>query len=219
MEFETIPEDDSLADPLPSTPLLLLDRWLTEARSRSEQLNPDAMALATVGSDGQPSCRMVLYRGFDHAQGFVVFYTNLTSRKSLELQQNPRAAGVFYWDALRRQVRIEGPITPSPGAESDAYFATRARSSQIAAWASKQSQPLASREALLKQLTEREQEFADQVVMRPPFWGGYRLFMERVEFWVGSQGRAHDRVLWARTLDLDTATHSVSKWTVCRLQP
>ena len=217
------PRDTTLADPLPDSPLGLLARWLADAAERSGQSNPDAIALASVDADGAPDARMVLCRGYDAEQGFLVFYTNRESTKGRELAARPHACAVFYWDALSRQARVSGLVEPSPDAESDAYFAGRPRLSQIAAWASQQSQPLASREVLLARIEATAQRFggADSgpTVPRPPHWGGYRLWAERVELWVGSEGRAHDRVLWTRGLSRAGASWSGGPWQHTRLQP
>lgn len=211
LHFEEIPADRSLADPLPASPFEVLSRWLDEAFAKRVQANPSAMSLATVGRDGRPSLRIVLCRGLDAEAGTVAFYTSRDSRKGRDLAACSHAAAVFHWDALARQARLEGPVAPLSDAESDAYFEGRPRLSQIAAWASAQSEPLASRETLLEQLRETEARFPEgQPVPRPPFWGGYRLRAERVELWVGSTGRAHDRALWRREGD---------GWTSGRLQP
>ena len=222
MSFEEVPKDPSLADPLPEEPLALLGRWLEGARSQAVQRNPGAMALATADANGRPSLRTVLCRGFDPKAGFVVFYTNRRSQKGRELAAQPRAAAQFHWDALQRQARLEGPVAPSPDEESDAYFAGRPRPSQIAAWASDQSEPLASRRALLDRLAETAERFggdAGAPIPRPPHWGGYRLFLERVELWVGSEGRAHDRARWQRVLRPEGRGFVGGPWSLTRLQP
>lgn len=222
MIFEEIPKDASLADPLPAEPLALLGRWLDEARSERVQRNPGAMALATVDGEGRPSLRTVLCRGFDPQAGFLVFYTNRRSQKGCELAARSRAAAHFHWDALQRQVRLEGPVAASPEQESDAYFSGRPRTSQIAAWASDQSEPLPSREALLERIARTAERFGGDTghqVPRPPHWGGYRLFPERVELWVGSEGRAHDRARWDRELQPEGAGWAGATWSLTRLQP
>ena len=225
MAFEEIPSDPSLADPLPDEPLALLGRWLEEARNGRVQPNPTAMALATAGEDGRPSLRSVLCRGFDAEAGFLVFYTNRRSRKGRELAARPRAAAHFHWDTLERQVRLEGPVGLSPDAESDAYFASRPRPAQIAAWSSEQSEPVESRAALLEQIAVSEARFGgfggegEAPVPRPPHWGGYRLYPERIELWVGSKGRAHDRALWERKLEARGDGWAGGPWSVKRLQP
>ena len=211
LRFEDLPADPSLADPLPASPFTILARWLDEARAARATPNPDAIALATAGDDGRPSLRMVLCRGFDAADGSIVWYTNRRSRKGRELAVQPWASAMFFWDAVQRQARLEGPVALATDAESDAYFASRPRNAQISAWASDQSEPIASRQALLEKLRDTEARFAGtDPVPRPPHWGGYRLRAEHVELWVGSAGRAHDRVRWER---------SASGWTSTRLQP
>ncbi|MEM7412652.1 MAG: pyridoxamine 5'-phosphate oxidase [Myxococcota bacterium] len=216
MGFEAVPTDDSLVDPLPVEPLALVARWFAEARERSGQQNPDAMTIATVDDDGSPQARVVLCRGFDAEAGVFTFYTNRQSAKGRELAGQPRATAVFYWDSLSRQLRVSGAIGLAADEVSDAYFAGRPRASQIAAWASQQSAPVASRDALLHALDETAARFGglegETPVPRPPHWGGYCLHAERVECWVGSRGRAHDRARWQREPD-------GTSWSVERLQP
>lgn len=219
--FEDLPTDPSLADPLPGSPLPLLARWLDEAVAGSGTRDPLALSLATVTPDGRPRLRVVLCRGFEPDPGYLVFYTNRRSDKGRELAAHPFAAATFHWDRLQRQVRIEGPVAPSPEAESDGYFASRPRPSQIAAWASEQSRPIASRKALLHRLDEATERFGGTegpTVPRPAHWGGYRLHIERIEFFVGSEGRAHDRARYTRRLAPDGAPID-SDWRVDRLQP
>ncbi len=158
-----------------------------------------AMALASADAAGHPSVRIVLLRGVDE-RGFT-FFTNYQGRKARDLDANPHAALCIYWPWMDAQVRAEGPITRVSGAESDAYFATRARGSQLGAWASAQSEPLASRDVLEARVAELEQQFAGQPVPRPPFWGGYRLRPERIEFWHAGASRLHDRFLYLRDGD------------------
>ena len=217
MAFEEVPQDASLADPLPSEPLALLARWFEDARRDSGQQNPDAMTLATVDAKGTPQARVVLCRGYDAAAGVLTFYTNRRSAKGRDLASRAEATAVFYWDASSRQARITGPVEFAPDAVSDAYFARRPRLSQLAAWASQQSEPLDSRAALLASLEATAERFggvdADVPVPRPPHWGGYGLRARRIECWVGAAGRAHDRARWER----DPTTPG--GWSVCRLQP
>lgn len=174
-------------------PIALFGRWFEDAREAGIVL-PDAVALSTADADGKPSGRMVLLKGFDE-RGFR-FFTNFGSRKSRELDENPRAALTFHWAILERQVRIEGTVHRLPEDESDAYFQTRARGSQIGAWASRQSEPLGSREELKAAAKEAEERFAGGRVPLPPFWGGYRLVAQRIEFWQGRANRLHDRVVF-----------------------
>jgi pyridoxamine 5'-phosphate oxidase len=157
---------------------------------------PTAMTLATVGSDGQPSARLVLLKAVD-GRGFV-FYTNLRSRKGRELAGNPRAALTFHWQPLEVQVRIEGIAEQVDDAEADEYFATRARASQIGAWASDQSEPISRDGELAARFAEAEQRFAGRDVPRPPHWSGYRVIPERIEFWRNRPSRLHERRLFER---------------------
>jgi pyridoxamine 5'-phosphate oxidase len=223
MSFEDLPRDPSLADPLPASPLLLLERWFAEARSSAGMRNPESMTLATVDATGSPRARVVLCRGFDSERGELTFHTNRSSAKGRELAAQPVATAVFYWDALSRQARITGSVRLAPDSVSDAYFASRPRASQIAAWASEQSEPVASRVALLERLASTADRFggldAGDPVPRPPHWGGYVLLPSRVELWVGSDGRAHDRAEWRRTPGPSAGTGSSAEWSVARLQP
>ena len=166
------------------------------------------MSLGTCGADGQPAVRIVLLHGFD-ARGFT-FYTNYDSRKGQDIAANPRAALTFYWPWLNEQVRAEGTLARIAPEESDAYFATRERGRQLGAWASAQSRPIASREALLDGVAEVEARFAGRDVPRPPHWGGFRLTPSRIEFWKDGAFRLHDRFLYVRERDA---------WTVTRLSP
>jgi pyridoxamine 5'-phosphate oxidase len=177
-------------------PHILFESWLAEAEA-SEPNDPNAMAVATVGVDGQPSVRMVLLKGHDE-RGFV-FYTNFESRKAAELRATPRAALLFHWKSLRRQIRIEGPIEPVSEAEGDAYFATRHRDSQLGAWASDQSRPLPSRAVFEARFAEMEARFAGGGVPRPPHWSGFRVMPERIEFWSDRAHRLHERRLFTRS--------------------
>jgi pyridoxamine 5'-phosphate oxidase len=179
-------------------PLARFAEWFEEAK-RQEPNDPTAMALATADGDGRPSVRMVLLKGFD-AQGFV-FYTNFESRKGEQLLANPRAALCFHWKSIRRQVRIEGPVGTVSAAEADAYYATRPRDSQIGAWASRQSRPLESRFELEKRVAQFTAKHALGKVPRPPYWSGFRVAPERIEFWQDGRFRLHDRWVYYRRGD------------------
>ncbi|MCX9157426.1 pyridoxamine 5'-phosphate oxidase [Niveibacterium sp. 24ML] len=181
-------------------PFTLFGEWLAEA-SASEPNDPNAMALSTVGADGMPSCRMVLLKDFDE-HGFV-FYTNLGSQKAHELAVNPKAALLFHWKSLQRQVRVQGAITPVSKDEADAYFASRARDSRIGAWASKQSQPMEGRWELEKRVAAYALKFGIGEIPRPDFWSGFRVTPEVIEFWKAGAFRLHDRVKLERQADGD----------------
>ena len=178
-----------------SDPFRLFDEWFAEARE-SEINDPGAMALATADAAGRPSVRMVLLKG--HGPEGFVFYTNEHSAKGGELAENPRAALLFHWKSLRRQVRIEGPVERVAEEEADAYFATRARDSQLGAWASDQSRPLDSRATFEQRFEEVEARFEGTDVPRPPHWRGYRVVPERIEFWMDRPYRLHVRRLFTR---------------------
>ena len=176
-------------------PISQFQQWFEEAQ-RSEPDLPNAMALATVDGDGRPSLRMVLLKGADE-KGFV-FYTNLESRKALQLKANAHAALLFHWKSLKRQVRIEGPATLVEDAEADAYFASRERGSQIGAWASDQSRPMEGRFDLEKRVATFTAKFGIGTIPRPPHWSGYRMAPERIEFWSEGKFRLHERLVYQR---------------------
>ncbi|MEK9905529.1 MAG: pyridoxamine 5'-phosphate oxidase [Rhodospirillales bacterium] len=172
----------------------LFESWLSEAVA-SEPNDPTAMALATADGMGRPSVRMVLLKGHDN-DGFV-FYTNLGSRKASEIAVNANVALLFHWKSLRRQIRIEGPLSPVTNAEADAYFASRARLSRIGAWASDQSKPLESRDVLESRVAEMEKRFEGEEPPRPENWSGFRVTAQRIEFWRDGAFRLHDRVVYS----------------------
>lgn len=188
-------------------PLSIFEAWFAEAQALDPK-TADAMTLATASSSGRPSARTVLYKGLD--DGALCFVTNYESRKGQELAQNPQAALVFFWSSLNRQVRFEGRVERTSAAWSDRYFASRARMSQVGAWASAQSQIIASRDALEARIAAAEARFEGGPVARPPHWGGFRLVPERIEFWLGQDARLHDRYSYQR---------GASGWAVNRLSP
>lgn len=195
-------------DQMASDPVEQFRRWLQEALDAEIQ-EPHAMTLSTVDSLGQPSARIVLLRGLQ--DGSLVFYTNYTSRKAVELSSNPQACLLFFWQPLFRQVRIEGRVTFVDQVTSDTYFAGRPRGSQVGAWASPQSAPIPDRVSLVKNFERFQRRFAsDPEVPRPSFWGGYTLKPHKIEFWQGRQNRLHDRILYQRSGD---------QWKVERLAP
>ena len=179
-------------------PFTLFEAWFAEARA-SEPNDPDAMALATVDGRGRPSVRIVLLKG--HGPSGFIFYTNDDSRKGRELAEHPDAALLFHWKSLRRQVRIDGAVERVDGATADAYFASRSRDSQLGAWASDQSQPLASREVFMAQFDGMAARFDGRQVPRPPHWGGYRVVPQQMEFWQDGAHRLHERRLFTRDGD------------------
>ncbi len=224
----------ALPDTLPDDPMRWAKDWLDEAVAKSVQRNPGSMTLATVDSAGRPAARMVLCKDFVPDPGYVVFYTNYNSAKAQQLDERGDCALVFHWDALGRQVRIEGQALRSPDAESDTYFASRDWGSQLGAWGSDQSAPLASRAALKAQVARRAMRLGASaaknlkaiaatdrpVITRPPHWGGYRVWAAAIELWIEGKDRIHDRARWERKM---TATSddrfATGPWIGTRLQP
>ncbi|MEM7071022.1 MAG: pyridoxamine 5'-phosphate oxidase [Pseudomonadota bacterium] len=190
-------------------PFEVIKTWLEEAE-KNEINDPNAMALATVDERGQPSLRMVLLKGFSQ-EGFI-FYTNLNSRKGRELKNNPNAALLLHWKSLRRQIRVEGQVTPVTDQEADLYFATRPRTSRIGAWASQQSNPMKNRYELELNLAKMTAKYAVGEIPRPPYWSGFCLIPKRIELWQDQKFRLHDRFQF----DREENHHS---WKAVRLYP
>ena len=197
--------DEQNVDP---NPIDLFRLWF-DAAARSGSRLPDSMTLATATKDGKPSARVVLLKQFDN-DGFV-FYTNYNSSKARELEENPRAALVMYWTVLDRQVRVEGSVARVSAAQSDEYFQTRPRESQLGALASPQSEVVESRDVLEKRYAELDELYGQRPIERPDHWGGYRLKPERIEFWQNRTGRLHDRILYQRDAS--------GAWSIQRLAP
>lgn len=212
-----LPLDDFLPNQLPADPLPLAADWLRHAIKNARQPNPNAMVLATVDDAGLPSARVVLCKEIDVVDGRVVFFTNYESRKGLDLALNGRAAIVMHWDSLHRQLRAEGQVRLAPAAESDAYFESRPWQRRIGAWASAQSRPLPDRAQLEAAVVQTAHRFGTPIpgpedtsspnteaprvdVPRPPFWGGYHLWIEALELWAEGGSRLHDRARWTRTV-------------------
>jgi len=193
------------ADP---DPIEQFDKWFNEALAANLH-EPNAVTLATATRDGRPSARVVLLKGYDD-RGFV-FYTSYDGRKSRELEENPRCTLVFYWGELERQVRIEGRAKRISGEESDAYYRSRPRGSQLGSWASAQSRSVEDRGILEKRLRELDATYEGSEIPRPPFWGGYRIEPGAIEFWQGRENRLHDRLLYSRV--------DSGGWRIERLQP
>ena len=202
-------EEKLVFNPSTDDPFELFNQWYDDA-SKSEINDPNAMSLATVGENSMPSVRIVLLKS--HNRNGFVFYTNLKSRKGTELSENPHAAIAFHWKTIRRQVRIEGSTEPVTKNEADEYFQSRARISQIGAWASQQSQPLDSREQLLNAVKSLEKKYENVSIPRPPHWGGLRLRPTRIEFWHDGEFRLHDRFIFEKATNTEG-------WKITRLNP
>lgn len=221
MPQHTSPPTDLLPEPLPGEPLAIAQSWLEQAWRNRQQPNPNAMVLATSTPDGHPSARVVLCKDIAPVPGTVTFYTNYLSRKGEELEQNPRAALVLHWDHMHRQVRVEGRVVKASRELSQEYFSSRARESRIGAWASRQSQPVPSRQALLDAVSQASERFeGSESVPCPPYWGGFVLWADAVELWAEGEARIHDRARWTRTLTPTGAdSFQASAWSGTRLQP
>lgn len=228
-----VSENPPLPTPLPDEPLRIVASWLDQAVSAAVQPNPNAMSLATVDADGTPSVRIVLLKALIQDPGYGVFYTNYESRKSRAIDAHPEVACCLHWDTLARQVRLEGVAVRSPAAESDRYFATRDPASQLGAWGSDQSRPLASRQALIDQTLARARalglpesttlqkvEPPGGALPRPPHWGGFRIWPRAIELWVEGAARVHDRARWERELTRSgDGEFTAGPWRGERLQP
>lgn len=223
-----------LPEQLPQDPMHWADAWLKEAMATGVQRNPNAMTIVSVGDDGQPSARVVLCKQFVPDPGYLVFHTNYRSRKSLELEARPVSAALFHWDAIGRQIRLEGQVVRSPEEESDAYFASRDWGSQLGAWGSDQSEPIESKEALVQQIRTRGEslglklaegttQLADDhtpAIARPGHWGGMRFWAHAIELWIEGEDRIHDRGRWTREIVRSSGHEfAAAPWCGTRLQP
>jgi pyridoxamine 5'-phosphate oxidase len=223
-----------LPEELPHDPMRLAKVWIVNATAAAVQRNPDSMTIASVGADGQPSARVVLCKQFVPDPGYLVFYTNYNSRKGRELGTDGKAAALFHWDALGRQIRVEGIVVRSPAGESDAYFASRDRGSQLGAWGSDQSEPIVSKQALVAQIRRRAEKLglslesstrhplanSNLQIERPPHWGGFRLWATDIELWMEGADRIHDRAKWSREIvKISQSKFKTTRWTSTRLQP
>jgi pyridoxamine 5'-phosphate oxidase len=223
---ETLPEQ------LPNNPFPIFQSWFDHAVADKVQPNPNAMYVSTIDADGTPSTRTVLCKLIHPDPGAIVFFTNYNSRKGRAIGANPIVSVLFHWDTLDRQVRIEGPVVKSPSEESDAYFASRRWESRVGAWASDQSQPIESHDALMLKVFSTVEELgldaaalvkegpdAQVEIARPPFWGGYRVYPRSMELWCASDTRLHDRARWTRELTASDDGFDCGEWSATRLQP
>lgn len=217
----------------PGDPLAIVGEWFDEAIRQAVQRHPNAMTLATVDTESRPSARVVLIKNLSRTEGYATFYSHYESRKSIELDGNPHAAGVLHWDRLGRQIRFEGRVVRCPDDESDAYFATRPTGSQLNAWVSEQSRPLNDLDELQRRAIDKARDlgltadYADGKaaqravhIPRPPFWGGYRLWFKAVELWSEGKDRFHERLRYERALTaMDAYAFTTGPWSHQRLQP
>ena len=224
--MKTFDERNLLPEILPDDPMHQAKRWFDRTNSEKWQPNPNAMTLSTVDKNNAPSSRIVLCKYFVADPGYIVFFTNYNSRKGKEIRDNSEVSLVFHWDNIGRQLRIKGIAVYSPSSESDEYFASRNRGSQISAWGSNQSQPVESRSELIKQMNDKLDEFDspgtqnEKEIPRPPHWGGIRVWANEIELWMDGEDRVHDRARWTRKLEINKDdSFSVSKWIGTRLQP
>lgn len=225
-ELEMLPED------LPDNPFPIFEGWFDQAVANKVQPNPNAMYVSTVDADGTPSSRTVLCKLIHPDPGAIVFFTNYESRKGRAISATGLVSVLFHWDTMNKQVRIEGPAVRSPEAESDAYYASRRWESRVGAWASDQSQPIESHDALMLRVFETVEKLgldaaklvkdgpdARVEIPRPPFWGGYRVYPRAMELWCASETRLHDRARWTRELSPDGEGFDCGPWSATRLQP
>ena len=224
--MKTFDERNLLPEILPDDPMHQAKRWFDRTNSEKWQPNPNAMTLSTVDKNNAPSSRIVLCKYFVADPGYIVFFTNYNSRKGKEIRDNSEVSLVFHWDNIGRQLRIKGIAVYSPSSESDEYFASRNRGSQISAWGSNQSQPVESRSELIKQMNDKLDEFDSsgthnkKEIPRPPHWGGIRVWAHEIELWMDGEDRVHDRARWTRKLKLNQDnSFSTSRWIGNRLQP
>lgn len=224
--MKTFDERNLLPEILPDDPMHQAKRWFDRTNSEKWQPNPNAMTLSTVDKNNAPSSRIVLCKYFVADPGYIVFFTNYNSRKGKEIRDNSEVSLVFHWDNIGRQLRIKGIAVYSPSSESDEYFASRNRGSQISAWGSNQSQPVESRSELIKQMNNKLDEFDssgtrnEKEIPRPPHWGGIRVWAHEIELWMDGEDRVHDRARWTRKLKINQDnSFSTSKWIGTRLQP
>lgn len=236
--FDKLTAGAALPTPLPLDAFPIFQEWFDEAGGSKHQPNPSAFSLATVDPDGRPSNRIVLCRGIDVAAGTIRFFTNYQGRKGRAIAANPRVSACFHWDHLDKQVRMEGLAIKTTPEESDAYFAARPWDNRVGAWASDQSEPIHDRAQLFAKAMEVLKRHGVGItdlalkgngvhIPRPPHWGGFRIWVERIELWLGSPGRFHDRAAWTRSVSLsaqkgsETPTPAVvtGPWSSTRLQP
>ncbi len=215
-----------LPEPLPASPFPILKGWLEEAEASGFTENANAMTLCTVDPDGRPSARILLCKAIDADRGMATFFTNRDSRKGVALRAHPFAAAVFHWDHLSVQARVEGPVTLANEAESDEYWRTRWIISRLGASVSEQSRPIASRAEMLRRVEAAAEQLGIPLdgsmnadIPRPKNWGGYHIWADRVELWIGQPGRVHDRAEWRRTLTADGDGFKAGEWSATRLQP